>query len=55
MTPPGGNNGNPAAYVCMNGASAATPTSCGAGTGGLWTPDLVKQERRWIFSLMVKL
>jgi hypothetical protein len=55
MTPPGGNNGSPAEYACMNGASVATATGCGAGTGGLWTPDLVKQERRWIFALMVKL
>ncbi len=55
MTPPGGNNGNPAEYVCMNGAASLTTTGCGAGTGGLWSPDLVKQERRWIFALMVKL
>jgi hypothetical protein len=55
MTPPGGNNGNPSEYVCMNGASSATTTGCGAGTGGLWSPDLIKQERRWIFALMVKL
>ena len=27
---------------------------CG-GDGGVWYPDLVKQERRWIFALMVKL
>jgi hypothetical protein len=55
MTPPGGNNGSPGEYSCMNGASVATVTGCGAGTGGLWMPDLVKQERRWIFALMVKL
>jgi hypothetical protein len=55
MTPPGGNNGFPSLYVCNNGAPVATATGCGAGTGGLWSPDLVKQERRWIFSLMVKL
>jgi hypothetical protein len=37
ITPPGGNNGNPSAFV--DG----------------WNPDLRKQERRWIFSLMVHL
>jgi hypothetical protein len=53
MTPPGGNNGNPAAYVCNDGTSSATG-ACGAD-GGLWKPDLRKQELRWTFALMVHL
>jgi hypothetical protein len=58
MTPPGGNNGLPQYYSCNDGTSAGTATlSKGlcANDGGVWQPDLVKQERRWIFALMVKL
>jgi hypothetical protein len=55
ITPPGGNNGNPSAYVCNNGSSSATAGGCGVGTGGLWTPDLRKQEMRFTFALMVHL
>jgi hypothetical protein len=54
ITPPGYNNGYPQDYACMDGTPSATSTGCG-NDGGLWTPDLVKQERRWIFALMVKL
>ena len=54
VTPPGGNNGSPSLYSCNDGTPSATTTGCG-NDGGLWRPDLVKQERRWIFSLMVKL
>jgi hypothetical protein len=58
MTPPGGNNGSPQFYACNDGSSAGTATlskgTC-ASDGGVWQPDLVKQERRWIFALMVKL
>jgi hypothetical protein len=54
VTPPGGNNGNPGAYTCMNGVSVATSGACGSD-GGLWQPDLRKQERRLIFALMVHL
>jgi hypothetical protein len=54
ITPPGYNNGYPQDYVCMDGTPSVTSTGCG-NDGGLWTPDLVKQERRWIFALMVKL
>jgi hypothetical protein len=58
MTPPGGNNGLPQYYTCNDGTSTGTgtlsPGLC-ANDGGLWQPDLVKQERRFIFSLMVKL
>jgi len=58
VTPPGGNNGSPQYYACNDGTSAGTatlsPGLCG-NDGGVWQPNLVKQERRWIFSLMVKL
>jgi hypothetical protein len=58
MTPPGGNNGLPQYFTCNDGTSAGTATLskglCGSD-GGVWYPDMVKQERRWIFSLMVKL
>jgi hypothetical protein len=58
MTPPGGNNGLPQYYTCNDGTSAGTNVLskglCG-GDGGVWYPDMVKQERRWIFALMVKL
>ena len=58
MTPPGGNNGLPQYYTCNDGTSTGTATLskglCGSD-GGVWYPDLVKQERRWIFALMVKL
>ncbi|HEY6341817.1 MAG TPA: outer membrane beta-barrel protein, partial [Bryobacteraceae bacterium] len=54
VTPPGGNNGFPAQYACMDGTPSLTATGCG-NDGGLWNPDLRKQERRWIFALMVKL
>ncbi len=58
MTPPGGNNGLPQFYTCNDGSSSGTGTlskgTCSAD-GGVWYPDLVKQERRWIFALMVKL
>jgi hypothetical protein len=64
MTPPGGNNGFPQNYACSNGANSgygygsfglAQSACASGGNGGVWEPDLVKQERRWIFALMVKL
>ena len=54
ITPPGGNNGNPAMYACMDGTPSASAGGCG-NDGGLWSPDLRKQERRWTFALMVHL
>jgi hypothetical protein len=53
ITPPGGNNGSPASYVCNDGSPSATG-NCG-NDGGLWSPDLRKQERRWTIALMVHL
>jgi hypothetical protein len=55
MTPPGGNNGNPSAFVCNNGTSSLTANGCGAANGGTWYPDLKKQEMRFTFALMVHL
>jgi hypothetical protein len=46
ITPPGGNNGSPADYVCSTGASAGTnvlaaaQTACGGGPSSVWFPDL---------------
>ncbi|HEX3683281.1 MAG TPA: outer membrane beta-barrel protein [Bryobacteraceae bacterium] len=56
---PGTNNGFPTQYACMNGnpsgqtvLSAAT-TSC-AGSGGVWFPDLRRDEVLFDIDLMVK-
>jgi Putative beta-barrel porin-2, OmpL-like. bbp2 len=51
VTPPGGNNGNPTAFVCSDG-SVAPVTGCGAL--GLWTPDLKKIENRINIAILVK-
>jgi hypothetical protein len=73
ITPPGGNNGAPADYVCNDGSSAgigwaanaADPTdplganlgtaqsNCGSH-GGLWFPDLRKDEPSLRMAIMVK-
>jgi hypothetical protein len=52
ITPPGGNNGSPAQYVCMDNTPSATG-SCVAN-GGLWTPDLRKDEPSLRMAIMVK-
>jgi Putative beta-barrel porin-2, OmpL-like. bbp2 len=52
ITPPGGNNGSPAQYVCMDNTPSATG-SC-AANGGLWTPDLRKDEPSLRMAIMVK-
>jgi hypothetical protein len=74
ITPPGGNNGSPASYVCMDGSSAgigwapdpnnptnalggnlgAAQTVCNSSHGGLWTPDLRKDEPSLRMAIMVK-
>jgi hypothetical protein len=62
VTPPFGNNGSPANYVCSSGASAGTNVLTGPGgasaacasQGGVWFPDLVKREAMWSFGLLVK-
>jgi hypothetical protein len=59
VTPPGGNNGSPQYYACNSGASAGTAdltqatAACG-GSGGVWFPDLVKQELKFSAGVLVK-
>jgi hypothetical protein len=56
ITPPGGNNGDPSQFVCMDNTpagTALTPTSCSAD-GGVWYPDLRKDEPSLRMAIMVK-
>jgi hypothetical protein len=59
MTPPGGNNGSPADYVCSSGASAGTNvlaaayTACG-GNNSVWFPDLRRGQATVSAGVMVK-
>jgi len=56
ITPPGGNNGAPGQFVCMDNTPAGTsltPTSC-ANDGGVWYPDLRKDEPSLRMAIMVK-
>jgi len=52
ITPPGGNNGNPAALVCLDG-SVAPAGGCSPSVG-TWNPDLRKNETRMNFAILVK-
>ena len=60
ITPPGGNNGSPANYVCSSGATAGTAdltaayAACG-GAGSVWFPDLRHGQALLSLSIMVKL
>jgi len=67
ITPPGGNNGYPAAYVCESGAAAYSSINntdltlpqaqafCSSnGNGGLWFPDLRKSQAVVSLGIMVK-
>ena len=60
ITPPGGNNGAPASYVCSTGASAGTSdlataqTACGGGPSSVWYPDLRKDQTTIALGIMVK-
>jgi hypothetical protein len=60
ITPPGGNNGSPANYVCSSGATAGTAdlgaaySACG-GPGSVWFPDLRRGQALLSLSIMVKL
>ncbi|MGO9261935.1 MAG: outer membrane beta-barrel protein [Bryobacteraceae bacterium] len=54
ITPPGGNNGYPADFVCNDGTPSVTLTGCG-NDGGLWRPDLRKGQALLSLSIMVKL
>jgi Putative beta-barrel porin-2, OmpL-like. bbp2 len=53
ITPPGGNNGFPAQFVCMDNTPDPTGEGCGLH-GGLWTPDLRKDEGTLRLAIMVK-
>jgi len=52
VTPPLGNTGAPASYVCNNG-SIIGADGC-AAEGGVWTPDLRTREVVWGAGVMVK-
>ncbi len=59
ITPPGGNNGSPADYACMSGASSGAtdlPTAyaaCG-GPGSVWFPDLRHGQAALSAGVLVK-
>jgi hypothetical protein len=59
VTPPGGNNGLPQYYTCMNGSSsgtgslAAAQSACG-GANDVWFPDLRRSESKVSAGVMVK-
>jgi TolA-binding protein len=61
ITPPGGNNGFPADYVCASGASSGqtniglAEAACGGGPNSLWYPDLREGQALLLLSIMVKL
>jgi hypothetical protein len=52
ITPPGGNNGFPGQFVCMDGSPSPTATGC--GSVGLWTPDLRRGQAVVSAGVMVK-
>jgi Putative beta-barrel porin-2, OmpL-like. bbp2 len=60
ITPPGGNNGSPANFVCSSGASSgqtdlvAAEAACGGGRSSVWFPDLRKGQGLLMFSFLVK-
>ena len=59
ITPPGGNNGSPADFVCNTGASAGTNSlaaayaACG-GAGSVWFPDLRRGQASISAGVLVK-
>jgi hypothetical protein len=52
-SPTGVNNGQPSLWACMDGTSATFNTGCG-NDGGLWRPDLRRDEQLIDVDLMVK-
>jgi Putative beta-barrel porin-2, OmpL-like. bbp2/Carboxypeptidase regulatory-like domain len=52
VTPPLGNTGAPASFVCNNGSTIGAD-SC-ANEGGIWYPDLRTREVVWGAGIMVK-
>jgi hypothetical protein len=53
ITPPGGNNGFPSQYACMNGSPSLTIAGC-SGNGGVWSPDLRRSENLIDLDILVK-
>jgi putative OmpL-like beta-barrel porin-2 len=49
VTPPGGNNGNPGSFVCLQGFS-----TCDGSASNTWFPDLRKIENRLNLAILVK-
>ncbi len=60
ITPPGGNNGSPEDYACIDGASsgqmtlAAAEVACGGGISSVWFPDLRKDQSFIDMDILVK-
>ena len=60
ITPPGGNNGSPADYVCASGASSGftdlpdAEAACGGGKSSVWFPDLREGQALLSGAIMVK-
>ncbi len=60
VTPPGGNTGSPADFVCASGGSAGTgnlaaaQAACGGGPNSVWFPDLRRSEAKLSFGVLVK-
>jgi hypothetical protein len=60
ITPPGGNTGAPASYVCAAGGSAGTAdlataqVNCGGGASSVWFPDLRKTQTVLSMGILVK-
>jgi hypothetical protein len=60
ITPPGGNNGSPASYVCASGATAGTSdltaaqAACGGGADSVWFPDLRNTQTVLSMGILVK-
>jgi putative OmpL-like beta-barrel porin-2 len=60
ITPPGGNNGAPAYFVCNTGATsgtsnlAAAQLACGGGPNSVWFPDLRRSQATLSVGVLVK-
>ena len=60
ITPPGGNNGSPQYFTCVNGHSSGQTSlgpaeaACGGGLSSVWFPDLRKNESFIDLAIMVK-
>jgi hypothetical protein len=49
ITPPGGNNGTPGSFLCLQGFA-----TCDGSPSNTWFPDLRKIENRLNFAILVK-